>query len=106
MTRNRPLRAALPALCAAGFLAACNGDEAKSGGGWRVADDGVYVETRDGEFDVVRLQVIDDRAMRVTASPDGDVDTAPDTMWSSPAHGPTAMQSRNATAHWSSGPAQ
>ena len=80
MTRNRPMRAALPALCAAGLLAACNGGDAKTGGGWRVADDGVYVETRDGEFGVVRLQVIDERAMRVTASPDGDVDTAPDTM--------------------------
>ena len=61
-------------------MAACGGDDAQTGGGWRAGDDGVYVQTGDGEFGVVRLQVIDDHAMRVTAGTDGEFDAAPDTM--------------------------
>ncbi|HLT92078.1 MAG TPA: TIM-barrel domain-containing protein [Woeseiaceae bacterium] len=67
------------ALVLAGALAACS--EAPSGeaaGGWQRTPDGVIVELGDGDFRRVRLQVIDDAIVRVTATPRTDFANLPE----------------------------
>ena len=47
---------------------------------WETTGDGVVVTLDDGEFRKLRLQVIDDNVVRVTATPQGDFANLPDTL--------------------------
>ena len=69
------------------LMAACNGappDSAEaateSGVNWSTVADGVIARFDDAQFRRVRLQVIDDGIVRVTAAPQEDFDNLPDTL--------------------------
>jgi len=49
-------------------------------GNWEAVSDGVVVTPDEGDFRRVRLQVIDDRIIRVTATPKDDFANLPDTL--------------------------
>ncbi len=70
-------------LLAALLSGACAGSKephADPASAWRAQADGVVVDLAGGAFDRLRLQVIDDHAMRVTATATGDFKDLTDTM--------------------------
>jgi alpha-D-xyloside xylohydrolase len=59
-------------------LPACNGTDTT--GNWETVSDGVVLTPGDGDFHRVRVQVIDDGIIRVTATPQEDFANLPDTL--------------------------
>jgi alpha-D-xyloside xylohydrolase len=73
----------LPGLALLACLPACNDappDAGREAANWQSTADGVIVDLGDAEFRRVRLQVIDDGIVRVTATPQGDFTNLPDTL--------------------------
>ena len=75
------------------WLLACTGGPApapaEEAAAWRTTTDGVEVDVDHNGFSRVRLQVIDDTIIRVTATPGRDFSNLPDTLMvtAEPAHG-------------------
>ncbi|HEX5766341.1 MAG TPA: hypothetical protein VFY27_12290, partial [Woeseiaceae bacterium] len=85
-SKNRSVPFMLIAAALTG-IAACNGTPpdsvegtTKSGPGWKTVNDGVVVSFDNAEFRRVRLQVVDDGIIRVTATPQEDFSNLPDTL--------------------------
>jgi len=75
----------LPALMILSWLAACTGEPpppapAEEAPAWRATADGVVVDVERDGYRKVRLQVIDDAIIRVTATPGDDFSNLPDTL--------------------------
>lgn len=74
----------LAALSLLPWLFACSGESdtaarsADSGGSWQVSADGIIAEIDSAGFKTLRLQVIDDSVVRVTATPGSDFSGLPE----------------------------
>ena len=78
--RFSTVRSILRGLALLPWLAACGDASTDAAAKWETTSDGVLVDLEGDEFRKLRLQVIDDGIVRITATPQVDFSNLPDTL--------------------------